>query len=403
MITIKRIQSLNKNLIWYFSFAKFSLNFIKIFFVKLSIIILNYNVRYFLQQCLQSVLAATKSISHEIIVVDNNSSDESCAMISDKFPNVQLIVNKENVGFARANNQGVKMANGEFVLILNPDTFLAEDTLDLVIAFAEKQKKLGAIGVRMIDGTGNFLPESKRNVPTVKVASQKLRGITKNYYAVQFWEKDIVKVPILTGAFMLMTRQVYNDIGGFDEDYFMYGEDVDLSYKLLKKGYDNFYYGATTIIHYKGESTKKDIFYFKNFYGAMQLFYEKHFQINWFFKGISKIGFKSIVLYKSLKNKRIVQEVSKSGTIMYKGENHQTLERLIKSTHTNVFEMHKIIPEKTNFFQIIFDADLLSSKQIIHEFQTKELESISKRIIPKNYNFYIGSDSSFESGEVVVF
>ncbi len=352
---------------------------------------------------MQSVAAATKSISHEIIVVDNNSSDGSCAMISDKFPKVQLIVNKENIGFARANNQGIQKANGEFVLILNPDTLLAEDTLDLVIAFAEEQKNLGALGVLMIDGTGKFLPESKRNVPTVKVANQKLRGITKNYYAVQLGEKDISKVPILTGAFMLMKRQVYSDIGGFDEDYFMYGEDVDLSYKLLKKGYDNFYYGGSTIVHYKGESTNKDISYLTNFYGAMQLFYEKHFQINWFFKCISKIVFKSIIIYKSLNSKEVGQKRLKTGTIIYIGENRQTLDRLRKSTQTNIFEMYKTIPDKTDFFQIIFDADFLSVKQIIQEFQKKELESISKRIIPKKFNFYIGSDSSLGRGEVVEF
>jgi GT2 family glycosyltransferase len=371
--------------------------------VKLSIIILNYNVRYFLEQCLQSVAAAAKNISHEIIMVDNNSSDTSCAMVSEIFPDVQLISNTENIGFSKANNQGVNQAKGEFVLILNPDTLLAEDTLDLVLAFAEKQKNLGALGIHMINGAGQFLPESKRNVPTVKVANQKLRGITKNYYAIQLDEKEIAKVSILTGAFLLMKRQVYQDIGGFDEDYFMYGEDVDLSYKLLKKGYDNFYYGDTTIVHYKGESTKKDISYLKNFYGAMQLFYEKHFQINWFFKTISKIGFKSIILYKSLQGEERNQELIKSGKIIYIGNNVETFERLKKVTNVAIFEMHSTIPGNTDFYQIIFDADFLSAKQIIQDFQKKELEAVSKRIIPRNCNFYLGSDSSIGKGEVVDF
>jgi GT2 family glycosyltransferase len=371
--------------------------------VKLSIIILNYNVRYFLEQCLQSVAAAAKNISHEIIMVDNNSSDTSCAMVSEIFPDVQLISNTENIGFSKANNQGVNQAKGEFVLILNPDTLLAEDTLDLVMAFAEKQKNLGALGIHMINGAGQFLPESKRNVPTVKVANQKLRGITKNYYAIQLDEKEIAKVSILTGAFLLMKRQVYQDIGGFDEDYFMYGEDVDLSYKLLKKRYDNFYYGDTTIVHYKGESTEKDISYLKNFYGAMQLFYEKHFQINRFFKFVSKIGFRSIILYKSLQGEERNQELINSGKIIYIGTNVETFERLKKAADVVIFEMHNAIPVIIDFRQIIFDANFLSAKQIILEFQKKELGAISKRIIPRNCNFYVGSDSSTGKGEVVEF
>lgn len=356
-----------------------------------------------MEQCLQSVQAATKNIVHEIIVVDNNSSDSSCTMVSEKFPNVKLISNRENVGFAKANNQGVNHGNGEYVLILNPDTIIAEDTLEKVLAFADKQSNIGALGVRMIDGNGKFLPESKRNVPTVKVANQKLRGISKNYYALQFRETDIAKVAILTGAFLLMKRQLYMKIGGFDEDYFMYGEDVDLSYKLLKKGYDNFYFGNTTILHYKGESTKKDITYIKHFYGAMQLFYDKHFQVNSFLRLISNIGFKLLVFYKSWKIIETSKESNKISKSIYYGNNFDIFERIKKTKQADFFEMHVIIPKKIDFQKIIFDANLLPFKEIINNLEKAELRLISKRIIPKNCNYYIGSDDSFIRGEVKEF
>ena len=371
--------------------------------MKLSIIILNYNVRYFLELCIQSVEAATKNIVHEIIVVDNNSSDLSCAMVSEKFPDIKLICNRENVGFAKANNQGVKFAQGEYVLILNPDTILAEDTLEKVIAFADKQSNLGALGVRMIDGNGKFLPESKRNVPTVKVANQKLRGITKNYYAVQFGDTDIAKVAILTGAFLLMKRQLFIKIGGFDEDYFMYGEDVDLSYKLLNKGYDNYYFGKTTIVHFKGESTKKDNTYLKHFYGAMQLFYEKHFQVNSFLKFISNFGFKLLIFYKSWKIKEKPNESNKISKCIYFGNNFDNFERIQKTKQADFYEMCAIIPMKIDFQKMIFDAKLITFQEIIKTLQKEELLVISKRIIPKNCTYYIGSDDSFIRGEVEEF
>ena len=167
----------------------------------------------------------------EIIVVDNNSTDESCAMIHWKFPKVNLITNKKNIGFSKANNQGVEMAKGEFILILNPDTVLAEDTIDKTVLFAERKSNYGAIGVKFIDGTGNFLPECKRNIPTLKIAGQKIRGNSKNYYANHIGENEIAKVEILSGAFMLIKREVYVKVGGFDESL-KTREDQDLWIRL---------------------------------------------------------------------------------------------------------------------------------------------------------------------------
>ena len=196
--------------------------------------------------------ASLQEIDGEIIVIDNNSQDDSCEMVAALFPEVQLIRNTSNVGFSKANNQAVEHAKGEYICILNPDTVVSEDTFTQLIAFADSKKNLGIVGCRLIDGTGNYLPESKRNVPIVKVAAQKMFGNGKNYYANHLEQTDIGKVDILVGAFMFVKRDVYASVGGFDEDYFMYGEDIDISYKLIKQGFDNYYFGSTTVIHYKG-------------------------------------------------------------------------------------------------------------------------------------------------------
>lgn len=360
-------------------------------------------MRYFLEQCLLSVQAACKNITYEIIVVDNNSQDKSCAMVIERFPEIQLISNKVNVGFAKANNQGFQMAKGEYVLILNPDTVIAEDTLEKCIAFADNQNNPGAIGVRFIDGSGKFLPESKRNIPTVKVANQKLRGITKNYYANQFHENEIVKVEVLTGAFMLIKNDVYRKTGGFDEDYFMYGEDIDLSYKLLKMGYDNYYFGETTVVHYKGESTKKDQIYLKNFYGAMQLFYTKHFSVNLIFKFILFNGFKLLIFLKSKNLYLEKQVVRKNKKFVYIGKNTSLFQKLSNLKHFEASRICSSIPDEIDFDTIIFDADFLSFKEIIACFQRNDLRQISKRIIPSKTSFYIGSDLSTSRGEVQKF
>jgi len=242
--------------------------------LKLSIIILNYNVRYFLELCLKSVTAAIENIDAEVIIIDNNSKDDSCQMVKELFPEIQLIENKENLGFSKGNNIGVAQAKGEYICILNPDTVVAEDTFINLLKFADQQANIGIVGCKLIDGKGQFLPESKRNVPVVQVAFQKMIGNSVNYYANHLKEDEIGKVEILVGALMLMPKSVFHEVNCFDEDYFMYGEDIDLSYKVLKAQYDNFYFGDTTIVHFKGESTLKNKTYARRFYSAMQIFYK---------------------------------------------------------------------------------------------------------------------------------
>ncbi len=258
--------------------------------MKLSVIIVNYNVQHFLEQCLHSVFKASKNTNTEIIVVDNNSVDGSVAMVKEKFPQAVVLENKKNTGFSYANNQAIKIAKGEYVLLLNPDTVVEEDTFEKVIAFMDAHPDAGGLGVKMIDGKGNFLPESKRGLPTPSVAFYKIFGFSKLFpksktfgkYHLGFLDKDQThEIEILSGAFMLLRKKALDTVGLLDERFFMYGEDIDLSYRILLGGYKNYYFPETRIIHYKGESTKKSsVNYVFVFYRAMVIFAEKHFSQN---------------------------------------------------------------------------------------------------------------------------
>lgn len=258
--------------------------------MKLSVVIVNYNVVAFLEQALASAQKAMRNIDGEIFVVDNNSADNSVAMVRSKFPDVHLIENHDNVGFARANNQAIRISRGEYVLLLNPDTVVEEDTFEKCIAFMDAHPQGGGLGVKMVDGNGRFLPESKRGIPYPSSAFYKLFGLSKlfpkstkfgAYHATYIGEDETAEVEVLSGAFMLLRKEALDKVGLLDEDYFMYGEDIDLSYRILKGGYKNYYFPETRIIHYKGESTKKgSLNYVYVFYKAMQIFAQKHFSSN---------------------------------------------------------------------------------------------------------------------------
>jgi O-antigen biosynthesis protein len=255
--------------------------------MELSVIIVNYNVKHFLEQCLHSVQKASEKMNVEIFVVDNSSVDGSTHLVRDKFPEVFLIENKENVGFAKANNQAIKKAKGQYILLLNPDTVVEEDTFRKVIAFMNEHPEAGGLGVKMIDGKGNFLPESKRGLPTPRVAFSKMSGLSRLFpqskrfgkYHLSYLDKDTIhEVDVLAGAFMLLRKEALDKVGLLDETFFMYGEDIDLSYRITCGGYKNYYFPETTIIHYKGESTRKgSLNYVKVFYKAMIIFAQKHF------------------------------------------------------------------------------------------------------------------------------
>jgi GT2 family glycosyltransferase len=255
--------------------------------VKLSVIIVNYNVRYFLEQALGSVRKAMEQIDGDVWVVDNNSADDSVRMVRERFPEVQLIANTENTGFAVANNQAIRLCKGQYVLLLNPDTLVEEDTFLKCIAFMDAHPKAGALGVRLIDGSGAYLPESKRGFPSPWAAFCKTAGIGRlfpqsatfnAYYLGHLDPMQTNKIDVLVGAFMWMRRTALDAVGLLDEAFFMYGEDIDLSYRIAQGGFDNYYLPTTSIIHYKGESTKKgSLKYVRIFYQAMIIFAEKHF------------------------------------------------------------------------------------------------------------------------------
>jgi len=255
--------------------------------MKLSVIIVNYNVEFFLEQCLNSVFIALKHVDGEVFVVDNNSIDGSVEMVKTKFPQVKLIANKDNVGFSRANNQALRIATGEYHLLLNPDTIVEEDTFKKIVEFMDEHPDAGGLGVKMIDGKGNFLPESKRGLPTPKDAFYKIFGLSRlfpkskkfgRYHLSYLDMNEVHEIEVLSGAFMLMRKKVLDKIGLLDEDFFMYGEDIDLSYRIVLSGYKNYYFPKTRIIHYKGESTKKSsVNYVFVFYNAMIIFAKKHF------------------------------------------------------------------------------------------------------------------------------
>lgn len=253
----------------------------------LSVVIVNYNVANFLEQCLNSVLAASQNLKIEVFVVDNNSVDGSVALVEQKFPSVKLIANKENIGFSKANNQAILQSNSRYVLLLNPDTVVEQDTFDKCVSYLDSHPKVGGLGVRMLDGKGRFLPESKRGLPTPAVSFYKIFGLAKlfpkskkfgTYHLGFLDEHQIHEVDVLSGAFMLMRAETLQKVGLLDEAFFMYGEDIDLSYRIQLGGYSNVYYPQTKIIHYKGESTKKgSLNYVFVFYNAMIIFAKKHF------------------------------------------------------------------------------------------------------------------------------
>lgn len=255
--------------------------------MKISVIIVNYNVEFFLEQCLNSVFEALKHVEGEVFVVDNDSIDGSVEMVQNKFPTVHLMANKDNVGFSRANNQALAIAKGEYHLLLNPDTIVEEMTFKMVCDFMDEHPDAGGLGVKMIDGKGNFLPESKRGLPTPRDAFYKIFGFSRLFpkskrfgrYHLSFLDKNEThEIEILSGAFMLMRKEALDKVGFLDEDFFMYGEDIDLSYRIVLGGYKNYYYPDTRIIHYKGESTKKSsVNYVFVFYNAMIIFARKHF------------------------------------------------------------------------------------------------------------------------------
>lgn len=380
--------------------------------MKLSVIILNYNVQYFLKLCIDSVVKAIEYLDAEIIVIDNNSNDGSCEMVKKDFTNIILIENKENSGFPKGNNIGVSHAKGEYICILNPDTVVGENTFIELLEHIKTLDNFGILGCKLIDGAGTFLPESKRGIPTPWVALTKFFKLYKlfpknkffnQYYAMHVPENECGKVEILVGAFMLMEKKLYEELEGFDENCFMYSDDIDLSYRALLAGKKNYYNGKVTCIHYKGESTSRDSLYMQRFSDAMNYFYSKHFKKSMLFDVFMKIG---IFIFSYLKkNKKIkfrpkVDEyylVSNKNTT--KNFNSISIFEIIENTE-NISYNHILKDKKVNP-EIIFDANYISYNSII-DFIYFNAYIFTFKIIPRNSSYCIGSNFSDDKGTIIL-
>ena len=254
--------------------------------MTLSVIIVNYNVKFYLEQCLESVRRASRGLQVEVFVVDNLSTDGSIAYLRERFPEVTFIENKENVGFARANNQAIHLSKGKYVLLLNPDTIVGEDSLASFVEFMEAHPEAGGAGAHMLNVDGTFAPESRRGLPTPFVAFCKMTGLASLFpksrlfgrYYMRYLDKcEVNEIEVMSGAYMMLRREALDKVGLLDETFFMYGEDIDLSYRVLLGGYKN-YFLPVRMLHYKGESTVKNSYrYAYTFYQAMRLFFRKHY------------------------------------------------------------------------------------------------------------------------------
>lgn len=351
--------------------------------------------------CLDSVQKAIAKLDAEVIVVDNNSQDESAAMVSENFPEVKLIENSVNSGFSKGNNLGVAQAKGKYICLLNPDTVVGEQCFKNFLTYARLSKDLGALGPRLIDGLGEFLPESKRNVPVPLIAFKKIIGIKKGYYSPVHFAKH-GEVEVLVGAFMFMRKDRYLEVGGLDEDYFMYGEDIDLSYKFLKAGYQNYYLGTERVLHFKGESSPKDEVYRQRFFGAMHIFYQKHFKnsLAWLVKPTLKLaGFLYGLKPDSKEKKSTIKQVLLIGATP--GLQREMGKKFDIPIHAA--DKKLVMKKAFGYSLFVLNAEKLTYEEILYLMNTQKNKYNNFRIKPTGFSFVLGSDSSTTQGQMIKF
>ena len=379
-------------------------------------------------------------INGEIIVVDNNSTDGSQTFFQEKFKNVKFIFNKQNEGFSKANNRALKIACGKYILFLNPDTIVAEDCFEKCISFINSQKDNCALGIKMLDGSGNFLKESKRAFPSPMTSLYKLSGLARlfpkssvfaKYYLGNLDENENHEVDVLAGAFMLIPKSILDIVGDFDEDFFMYGEDIDLSFRIREAGFANIYFAQSSIIHFKGESTKKgSLEYVRMFYKAMRIFVHKHYanataglfifliDVAIFFRGaLSAIAafFKSVVFpFKKIVTKRAqLSHEIKSTVIAGTDEEFLLVKEILEAvgkeesiwgrvepSGSNMLSYIQAILQKDAVKEIIFCEGQLSFKNII-EVIAQIPRGISIKYFANGSHSIIGSDDKNISGEII--
>ena len=377
--------------------------------MKISVLILNYNVANFLDLCLISVSEALKNYNHEIIVVDNASSDNSLEIIEKYHQNVILIKNKENSGYPKGNNLGFEKVTGDYLLILNPDVIVPEDLIESILK-KEETNNQGIAGCYLFDGCGNYLPESKRQTPTPWVPFTKIIGLYKifpkskwfnQYYAMHLKPNQDGEIDILVGAFMWMKTSLYKSLQGFDENCFMYADDIDLSYRAKLLNLNNIYWSTPKVLHYKGESSNRDAIYIKRFNEAMQYFYNKHFKKNILFSILTKILTHIFTVKKSFE-KPILKKSPQHFFLYPANENLKT--KVSTKLNKSILSLTNINSHVfTNGSCLIFDQNNMSFKEILDFMVNNTALGLTYRIIPKGRNFMIGSDSKNNKGEVIFF
>ena len=390
----------------------------------LSVIIVNYNVKYFLEQCLCSVQKAITGVDAEIIVIDNYSIDGSIEYLEPAFPGVQFLKSNENLGYGKANNRALLKAKGKFILFLNPDTIVCETCLINCIHFLENNAKAGAAGVRMIDGCGNFLPESKRSFPSPLSSFYKLIGLASVFPRSKFFNRYALgnlnqhqthEIDVLAGAFMMIKKEVLENVSGFDESFFLYGEDIDLSFRIQQAGYGIFYLGENTIIHFKGESSKKqNTNYVSLFYNAMNVFVSKHYSkiIAILFSVFTKSAIGTRTLFTFLNNllpnlKKYIPSIAET-IIVGLAEEQDAVRRILKNKESQAIrgvdyiDFQSFINKKDpGIKKIIFCEGALSYREIISFVQSNP--TFIFRFHSHKSRSIVGSDTKNGLGETIAF
>jgi GT2 family glycosyltransferase len=349
--------------------------------VDVSVIIVSYNCKNFLDICINSVLSSFSNISGEIIIIDNNSTDGTKKFIRKFKDNIVFIQNNTNLGFARANNIGSANAKGKFLLFLNPDTIISENLIENYIKFYYSKKNIGLLSCRMVDGRGDFLPESKRNTPTKLIALKKIFNLNTGYYS-ELDTYEFGKVDVLCGANIFVKKNKFNELGKFNEKYFMYGEDIELSVKSKLRGYENYYLGKNSIIHFKGESNDDYFRHLKNFYGAISIYQKNMGSSSHLLNILTDVFLKFVILFKliSIPKKSTAKNIDFENIFLFSDKHYQT----ISDRFPKVKSIMKI-EETKHESSVILDPNFLSYQEIIDLIQNNKSQTF----------YFLSKDSSF--------